>query len=58
MSEPAVYLDFLNRFDVEAIALGDAEILDAIEASLRMQGQDETSIEPRMHIHQIGRAHV
>jgi len=48
---PPVYLDFLNRFDIEALNLTDAEILSAIEDSLAMQGRGETSIEPRMHIH-------
>ena len=47
---PPVYVDFLNRFDVEALRLTDTEILDAITDSLMMQGNSETSIEPRMHI--------
>lgn len=47
---PPVYIDFLNRFDVEALALSDAEILAAIENSLVLQGQGGTSIEPRTHI--------
>lgn len=48
---PPVYIDYLNRFDIEALALADNEILDAIENSLAMQGRGDTSIEPRMHIH-------
>lgn len=48
---PPVYIDYLNRFDIEALALADDEILDAIENSLAMQGRGETAIEPRMHIH-------
>lgn len=47
---PPVYLDYLNRFDIEALGFTDAEILSAIEESLAMQGKGETSIEPRMHI--------
>ena len=47
---PPVYLDYLNRFDIEALALTDAEILDAVEGALAMQGRGETEIEPRMHI--------
>ena len=47
---PPVYIDFLNRFDVEALELSDAEILTAIENSLVLQGRGETSIEPRTHI--------
>ena len=50
MNTPAVYIDFLNRFDVEALQLTDAEILDAIEQSLVMQGSGKTVVEPRMHI--------
>ncbi len=47
---PPVYIDYLNRFDVEALALTDREILDAVEGALAMQGRGETEIEPRMHI--------
>lgn len=49
--EPPVYIDFLNRFDIQALQLTDTEILTAIEDSLAMQGRGDTSIEPRMHIH-------
>ncbi len=48
--QPEVYIDYLNRLDVEALALSDAEILAAIENSLAMQGRGETEIEPRTHI--------
>ena len=50
MKTPPVYIDFLNRFDVEALELTAAEILHAVEQGLRMQGLDQTSIEPRTHI--------
>ena len=50
MTQPPVYFDYLNRFDIEELALSDAEILAAIEESLAMQGRGDTSIEPRMHI--------
>ncbi|MGI4744908.1 MAG: ornithine cyclodeaminase family protein [Janthinobacterium lividum] len=45
-----IYIDFLNRFDVEALAIGDDEILAAIETSLATQGRGEAVIEPRMHL--------
>ena len=45
-----IYLTYLNRLDIEAAMLSDAEILLAIEASLAMQGRGETVIEPRMHL--------
>ena len=45
-----VYVDFLNRFDLEATNFSDAEILSAIESALAAQGRGETEIEPRTHI--------
>lgn len=50
MTQPPVYFDYLNRFDIEDLALTDAEILAAIEDSLSMQGRGDTEIEPRTHI--------
>ena len=47
---PPLYLTYLNALDVEALALTDDEILDAIEAGLAAQGRKETVIEPRMHL--------
>ena len=47
---PPVYLDYLNRFDIEALGITDEEILKAIEAALVSQGHGETEIEPRTHI--------
>ena len=47
---PPLYLTYLNRFDIEAIALTDAEILAAIEGQLVAQGRGEAVIEPRMHL--------
>ena len=53
---PPVYIDFLNRFDIEACALSDHEILAAVEGGLRMQGRGETAIEPRVHLEPRGGA--
>ena len=50
MSMPAIYVTFLNRFDIEELALTDDEILGAIEASLAAQGRGEVAIEPRVHL--------
>ena len=50
MTQPPVYIDYLNRFDIEALGLTDDDILTAIEDSLAMQGRGETAIEPRTHI--------
>ena len=45
-----LHLTYLNRPDVEALALTDDEILDAVEGGLRAQGLGETVIEPRVHL--------
>src|SRR5262245_43533278 len=47
---PPLYVTYLNRFDVEAVAMTDDEILDAIENQLAIQGRGEAVIEPRMHL--------
>ena len=47
---PPVYIDFLNRFDVEELKLTDAEIIGAIEEQLRTQGEGHTVIEPRVFL--------
>ena len=47
---PPVYIDFLNKFDIEALNLTDVEILNAIKSSLKMQGNScllYTSPSPR-----------
>jgi alanine dehydrogenase len=45
-----IWIDWLNGPDIERLALTEDEILDAIESSLRAQGQGETVIEPRVHL--------
>ncbi len=47
---PPLYVTYLNRFDVEAIALTDDEVLAAVESQLASQGRGEAVIEPRMHL--------
>lgn len=47
---PPVYLDYLNRYDIEALGITDDEILASIEKALISQGHGETEIEPRTHI--------
>ena len=49
-NSPPVYVDFLNRMDIEALDFTDGEILSSIEDALRVQGRGETEIEPRTHI--------
>jgi alanine dehydrogenase len=43
-------LVYLNAPDVAALALTDDEILDAVAAGLRAQGEGRSVIEPRMHL--------
>ena len=45
-----LYLTYLNALDVEALALGDDEIIAAVESGLAAQGRGEAVIEPRMHL--------
>ena len=49
MTEP-LELYYLNALDVARLALGDDEILAAVDAGLRAQGHGETVIEPRVHL--------
>ncbi|MFZ4532083.1 MAG: ornithine cyclodeaminase family protein, partial [Alsobacter sp.] len=47
---PPIYIDYLNRLDIEALAITDDEILDAVSEGLAAQGRGEAVIEPRMHL--------
>jgi len=54
----AIYISYLDRPDIEELALTDDENLAAIETSLAAQGRGETVIEPRMHIESgVARGH-
>jgi alanine dehydrogenase len=46
----ALELTYLNGPDVARLALTDDEILAAVEAALRAQGEGATVLEPRMHL--------
>jgi alanine dehydrogenase len=46
----AIYIDYLNALDIEALAMTDAEILAAVASGLVAQGNGETVIEPRVHL--------
>ncbi len=43
-------LIYINGPDIEALALNNDEILDAVESALHAQGQGQTVIEPRVHL--------
>ena len=45
-----IHLHYLNHADVQALAMTDAEVLAAVEATLRAQGLGQVAIEPRMHL--------
>lgn len=47
---PGIDLHYLNHADVQALAITDQEILDAVEGGLLAQGRGEARIEPRMHL--------
>ena len=49
MTKP-INIRYLSGHDIAALELSDQEILDAIEDSLRAQGEGQTVIEPRMHL--------
>jgi ornithine cyclodeaminase len=57
VSEKEVFITYLNGADIDALALSDDEILNAVESGLRAQGSGETVIEPRMHLIPESSAH-
>ena len=48
--QTSIHITYLNGADVAALALGDEEILRAVEEALRAQGLGQTVIEPRVHL--------
>jgi alanine dehydrogenase len=57
VSEKAVFITYLNGADIDALALSDDEILNAVESGLHAQGSGKTVIEPRMHLIPESSAH-
>lgn len=49
-NHPPIFIDFLNRLDIESIGFGNDDILGAVEHGLLLQGLGETVIEPRVHL--------
>jgi ornithine cyclodeaminase len=47
---PAVALRFVSGPDVDALDLGRAEILAAVESAVRAQGEGQVVLEPRVHL--------
>jgi len=45
-----IHLTYINGKDIAKLAMTDQEILDAVEQGLLAQGNNETVIEPRVHL--------
>jgi ornithine cyclodeaminase len=45
-----IHFTYLNGPDIDRLAMADDEILDAVEAGLKAQGEGRTVIEPRVHL--------
>jgi alanine dehydrogenase len=49
-SAQEIFITYLNGPDIAQLALTESEILNAVESGLKAQGQQQTVIEPRMHL--------
>lgn len=47
---PDIHFTYLNGPDIERLALTNDDILDAVEAGLKAQGEGRTVVEPRVHL--------
>ena len=45
-----LHLTYINGVDVRALDLSNDDILNAVESALMAQGNDQTVIEPRVHL--------
>ena len=50
MADPSVDIRFLSAPDVDELSLSTADVLQAVEAALRAQGEGEVVLEPREHL--------
>jgi alanine dehydrogenase len=50
VADPSVDIRFLSARDVDELCLSTADVLQAVEASLRAQGEGEVVLEPREHL--------
>jgi alanine dehydrogenase len=50
VDEPSVDIRFLSARDVDELCLSTADVLQAVEASLRAQGEGQVVLEPREHL--------
>jgi alanine dehydrogenase len=50
VADPSVDIRFLSARDVDELCLSTADVLQAVEASLRAQGEGQVVLEPREHL--------
>ena len=50
VDDQPIHIRFLSAADVAALSLSAADVLDAVEAALRAQGDGEVVLEPREHL--------
>jgi alanine dehydrogenase len=50
LADQPIEIRFLSAVDVAELALSDADVLAAVEAALRAQGEGEVVLEPRVHL--------
>jgi alanine dehydrogenase len=50
VADPSVDIRFLSARDVDELCLSTADVLQAVEASLRAQGEGKVVLEPREHL--------
>jgi alanine dehydrogenase len=50
VAEPGIDIRFLSAHDVEELSLSRADVLEAVETSLRAQGNGDVVLEPREHL--------
>jgi alanine dehydrogenase len=50
VADPSVDILFLSARDVDELSLSTADVLQAVEAALRAQGEGEVVLEPREHL--------
>jgi alanine dehydrogenase len=50
VADQPIEIRFLSAVDVAELSLSDADVLAAVEAALRAQGEGEVVLEPRVHL--------
>jgi ornithine cyclodeaminase len=50
MTEQALWIRFVNRFDIDELCLSRGDIVDVVEATVRDHGDGRVVFEPRVHL--------